>query len=178
MPFHTQTSATAPTSRLGGAGLDFITSSTFSAASSVSVDGCFTASYENYKILLNLDSASVTSSATFRLRGSGADAATNYNVFGWIATSGALSNNSGTGNTFIATATTTTTDGSYSVMEIGRPALAVQTHVYVQQYNSNTPAAVVGIGAHTVTTAYDGFSLIASAGNITGRVRVYGYRSA
>lgn len=159
-------------------GLVLVATSAFSAASTVSVDGCFTSTYENYRLLVNIDGASTTNSAQIRLRASGSDSAVNYNQFGWIASGGTLSANSGTGNTYITLATTTTTDGSFSVVEIGRPALAAITHIYFQQYASNTPAGIAGICAHTTSSAYDGFSVIASTGTITGRVRVYGYRNS
>ena len=52
---------------------------TFSGASSVSLNGCFTSAYQNYSIIVNDDSASATGYQLFRLRTNGTDNSTsNY----------------------------------------------------------------------------------------------------
>ena len=62
-----------------GGGLDLISTTSFSAVSSVSVSSCFSATYDNYLIKLNSTTvATANSSIDLRLRVGGSDTTTNY----------------------------------------------------------------------------------------------------
>jgi hypothetical protein len=41
--------------------------------------------------------------------------------------------------------------------------------------STSSPYAAQMVGTHTLETSYDGFSIISSAGNMTGTILVYGY---
>jgi hypothetical protein len=158
-------------------GMTYITSSTFSAVASVSVNSCFTATYENYALVI--DGICSSSAVTYlRLRVSATDATTAYLP--------RLIQNDGT-ITSITTPTTHMNLGAWSTSNGGgmyqlfRPAVAIATTMtasYLASDGSTGSWATSGGGVHTTATAYDGFSLIASTGTISGTVRVYGYQNA
>lgn len=179
MPFHTQTSATAPTSRLGGAGLDFITSTTFSAVASVSVDGCFTATYENYLVVFDALAASGSPSVILRMRAASTDASgANYRaqlVYDTYVGAGADSAGS-TGATSLFGLGVDSSTNSIA-MTFVKPFAAAYTTVHGAFVHGT--AAGSAMGRHDVATSYDGFSVINSGtGTITGTLRVYGYRNS
>lgn len=184
MPFHTQTSATAPTSRLGGGGLDFITSSTFSAVSSVAVNNCFTNTSANYLLLVDLSATSADAVCGIKLRVSGTSSSTAYygNTFGYnlASTLRNLAMNNATYFSLGETDTVNSDTFGAGITIIG-PQLTRTTRLTVNatwpETTSNTVGAVGG-GLHNVATAYDGFELIVSSGTFAGTVRVYGYRNA
>jgi len=148
---------------------------TFSAVSSVSVNNCFSSTYDNY--LLNiLTVGSVSNYLDFRLRVAGTDATgANYNyaqVINGTPTTSA-------GNTFTRISAQETTDSNAATAVIYRPFLAERTVGLSDGYNPiqwNFSWAF----AHTLTTSYDGFTLFAEGGvgTITGNVRVYGYKNS
>jgi hypothetical protein len=171
---------------LGGGGLTFITSSAFTASSAVNVNNCFTSTYDNYAILLDVTAASTTLSVTMRLRVSGADNSTaSYNgVAGW---SNSFTNAFGTFNTNPGVASTSWNIASSMVtgnrmtagMELYGPQLAVRTHgrynsLYTETQTSERQSGLI----FTAATQFDGFSLIPSTGTITGSLAVYGLAKA
>lgn len=156
-------------------GGDFIkiTSSSFSASSAVSVDNCFTSTYANYRIIFNVTSASVDAVINFRFRASGSDNTTsNYNAY--IRYNGATAGNFATsaGNTFyIADGYTT---GESFVIDILNPQVA-QNSIFHLLGNLNINYGLVGSGAFTTTTQFDGIKFYPASGNITGTIAIYGY---
>lgn len=164
------------------AGLVFVAGTAFSAVSSVSVNNCFQSSYLNYQLLINVDSVSVANSLNLRLRASGVDNSSNnyyYNGTRTDTAAGALNalapglvdifrifvSNSGTGSARI---------------DMYNPQASVRTAVSYQSISQNATdiTTIAASGMMSVTTSYDGFTLLASTGNITGTVRVYGYRNS
>lgn len=157
-----------------GAGLDLIVTQSFSAASSVSLNNCFSADYDNYAVLLTL-TGSTSAATTLRMRASGTDAATNYN---WQ-----VLNVNGTSVGAAAVASQT----SYAIADTGTgkttadvlifdPFAAAATNLHLRANARTLNTLYMNIGQHTTATSYDGLSVIASSGTITGSVSVYGYR--
>ena len=171
-------------------GLVKIATETFYAVSSVSVNNCFTSSYANYLLIVNITAASAAGAGVdLRLRVSGVDNSSSnyYNIaMGWSANAANPtffaegSNGTATvGKTPIRLASGAESSGQ---VRISNPfatqyttwdGMGTQTNVttnllFMQQTHSGT----------TVTTSYDGFSLIPTSGTFTGTVRVYGYRNS
>lgn len=162
-------------------GLAFITSSTFSASAAVNVNNCFNSTYDHYRIVIANLSQSVAGNMRIRMRASGSDDTTaNYSDQYFAA--------DGTTNTANREMTQTSGRVAYvgtSVpqsmsMDIYSPSLATQTTwtSFCEVNASNSPAIVLHGGWHNVSTAYDGFTLLGQAGNISGTLRVYGYRNS
>lgn len=158
-------------------GLVLVAAQSFSAVSSVSVNNCFTATYENYRVLLRC-SRSTSNVIQYRLRVSGTDSTTNYDLRSAVA--------AGT-NSFTTSASTvqssgyiqgmSSSDPTWAEMELSSPAIATPTFVS-HRASSYVNDISLNLLYHNVSTAYDGITIFPSAGTITGTLRVYGYRNS
>lgn len=166
-------------------GLVFITASTFSASTAVNVNNCFTSTYDNYRIVVAVDSVSTTNGVNLRLRASGTDnSSSNYYYNGpHIVSSSSVSvdvyRSSGLATSFVVIHSDNNGSGNCS-LDLFNPARSVRTMIastFINQ-NSTDMRMASPAGLMSVTTSYDGFSLIPTTGNITGNVRVYGYRNS
>jgi len=175
-----------PTSVAVGSGTGSASASgtvTFTGASSVSLNDVFSTTYDNYKVVIRLTAASADLNVNFRFRVSGADNSTsNYNKVGWYVGS---DSSSGTGNSLSQTSfpfgSMDTTAPTYNLHDIliSLPfntdytqfqdlyGSKNQTGIHFAEYSSNW---------FNATTSFTGFTIIASTGNITGTVSVYGYK--
>ena len=163
-------------------GLVFITGTTFSGASTVSLPtSTFTSTYTNYRISLNVSSTASLSSLRMRFRASGTDnTASNYQT-GYM-TDQAFAN---TLTTFAyltncAFGASVNLNGTQS-MDIYNPQSAVAASWLSQgQYlttSNNSQQSLAG-GVLTVTTAYDAITFFGDAGTLTGSYKVYGYSNS
>ena len=147
----------------------------FSGSSSVSLNNVFSSTYDNYRIVVNVDSTSASNEIWLRLRLSGTDTNTNYYRSGWYVTN---ANTSGTwyvGN-----------PGSEVILvDGGTDTKTASVDVYYPNKNTETnfsgfsraPAQSNTFGCHQYsTTQFTGFSLITSTGTMAGNVAVYGYK--
>lgn len=164
----------------GGAGLGglvHVHTENFSSISSVSIDNCFSDSYENYFISLTATSTNSTSSADIRLRSGGTDdSSTSYNWEYLAATSTTVS----AGNTNQAQYTVLsmgTTKAATSCIIFG-PKLSDRTIFTSNQFSRTVPSVAFTYCQHTVSSPYDGMTLSCSAGTMTGSLRIYGYANS
>jgi hypothetical protein len=164
-----------------------ITSSTFSAQTAVSINSCFTATYQNYRIIVSLTGVSADANLRYYLRASGTD----NTGTGQGSQAFALGGNSGTSNLIVQYGVSAfwsliELDGAANVaayslsMDMYRPNEAVRTTgtwsgSFVNQ--SGVLASNFGGGLNDSATQWDGFTLSPSAGNISGKVVVYGYEN-
>lgn len=148
----------------------------FSAATTASVNGCFTTTYEQYLVqcIVNI---SATTSVNFRLRLAGTDSVTGYRYATGVVTTSAIQFNAGSNaaSTGIV-ADLVASQRAMTNTVINGPALAAQTNAQLDYTALNYRG--YGFVTHDVATAYDGFSLIAPSGNITGTLRIYGLRNS
>ena len=149
----------------------------FTGVSSVSLNGVFTSTYENYLIVLRaLGSTEYT--GRIRLRAAGTD---NTTTNGYVMQ--AVRGISAAASAF--TVTSNLWDGVFygdataavAKYEIYRPNVAATTFFTGNFFGRTDYVATVG-GYHTEATSYDGITFIASTGNITGTIRVYGYKNS
>ena len=167
-------------------GLVKITDSTFSAVSAVNINNCFSATYDNYTMVLNNVSfdSGVNRALYLRLRASSTDAsgATDYvtnQLFQYAAsTSGAV----GTTTSYISlgdASNTTITLGLRANIFNPRINTFTQFEFSAHRYQDNVAnyTLLIGAGSHKVAYQADGFSLIVASGTFSGTVRVYGYRN-
>lgn len=163
-----------------GGGLDYITSSTFTTASTVSVDGCFTATYDSYFFLLSLTGKSVDTDGSIRLRAAGADStASTYsvNTLDSFSTSTAVATNASQ-SSFTNCWNAATGAGQYVVGDVIDPFAARNTMLRLESLSTNNLRTRRSAGLFANTTSFDGFSFYPSSGTITGTLAVYGYRKA
>jgi hypothetical protein len=149
---------------------------TFTASTTVSVNGCFTSAYANYWVIFE-GVQSAGQSVDVRLRASGTDASgSNYTrqlLSGQTGTPGAAS----VTGTLWDVVSVGDADAMVGEMILRRPNLA-QTTLFSSQGGRGTYLTVL-TGLHSLTTQYDGLSLLAAGGtNITGTLRIYGLRNS
>lgn len=154
-------------------GLVLVAAQSFSAVSSVSVNNCFTATYDNYRIVANL-TASTSASITTRLRLSGTDASGSNYAYRQVYWAGSVAVYSGTSTAWGLTASPAT--GIDIGFDLYGPAKSTPTRSVIS-------GAMVGVGGgdvnateHNLSTAYDGITVLTSTGTMTGSLQVFGYR--
>jgi hypothetical protein len=168
-----------PTSVAVGSGsgsVDAIGNVTFSGASSISLNGCFTSTYDNYHISLKLTpSTAITATIRFRTNGTDNSSSTYKYIVKNFSSAGADETYiSRTGTSSELNRDTGTTQISWEGI-LRNPMLAIQTHLNLTGTGS-VGNYFLNATSFDNTTTFDGFSLIASTGNITGSIRVYGYK--
>jgi hypothetical protein len=171
----TPTSITAT----GGSGSISTTGAvTFTACTAISLNGCFTSTYQRYKLLISAY-ASTTSTLNMKFREGTTDKSTSYyggahyvqynNVSGVFN----LSNNA-TNFELIDTMQTSSTGLSFIDSTIDFQS-ALSGAITGQTFEQIGIVSYFGYKNQSMS-AFDGFSLIPTTGNITGTVSVYGYR--
>jgi hypothetical protein len=163
-------------------GLVHIETQTFSAVSAVNFNNVFSATYDNY-ILRGSYIGSTDIGCDIRLRlGTTDNTAANYQRQVANITDGTVVNARQTGQTSWLDFRRHRTDMSIaSISEVHDPFAARATTAISLTASSNSDANV-SLGnntfRHTAATSFDGFSLIAAAGTITGSFSVYAYAKA
>ena len=160
-------------------GLQLVTAETaLAAAATLTVDGCFTSSFTNYRLILNTTGAA-TANPVLQLRAAGSAAATNYNRQYIDATSTTVSAGRSTSQTSLDIGYLEVDYRNTFIIDIMQPQLAQFTNFYISnQYTSGTSTTnIVWMdirGFHATATAYDGF-IITFGTNVTGSYAIYGY---
>jgi hypothetical protein len=156
----------------------------FSGASSVSLNGCFSSAYRNYRIICNF-APSVSNDVNIRVRVSGTDdTGSNYK----FAAIGYKSNNTAY-NDYGAAATSwqdiarsaTSTTNVFFAFDVINPIETMPTIISGKTilYDTASSGVLTDInytGFHTQSTSYTGLTLVTTTGTITGDVSVYGYK--
>ena len=160
-------------------GLTLITSQSFSAVTSVSVNNCFTSTYSRYKVLVSFTSASagVDVYAYWRVSGSNNTTA-NYNSKTMYAESAGVWQsawiNSGSAGHWLMPSMQG--NGGYMSLEISNPQQTNYTQAAITTTSDNR--MIVGGWYFAATTSFDGFSLVGGGANLAGNIKVYGYQES
>jgi hypothetical protein len=167
---------------LTNSGLVYLTQTTATSGSSVSVNGCFNASYRNYKILISGFTTTGAAASSVRLRSSTTDATTSYYYngiymsYGSTTVNGYNGSNSGSWDAGIVSDATM----AGASFDLFNPYVA-----FVTSFNSfgSDPRTAGGgsryaSGMHYANTSYDGFTFISGSTITNITITVYGYREA
>jgi hypothetical protein len=153
----------------------------FSGASTVSLNGCFSSTYDNYKITI-LYTMSVDSTLQMRMRAAGAD--NSAGTYGGFCKAYSLGGG-GESNLWAQTGTQTSVrigDGSggkcRTNFEAMAPFLAEATFLSGFQYDAGNTDIGYFTGSHNTATSFDGLTIFPASGTITGTMRVYGYQNS
>jgi len=157
-------------------GLVLVTTQSFSAISSLSVNNCFTSTFDHYEILISASGGG--GAVLLRLRGSGSDETSNeyhrQRIYGQGSSVLADRNQSTSVEAAVAS-----TQGDTASIKVFNPQKTQRTHIsgrFNQSDGSNIFMQIPECELAT-TTAYDGFSLNLNTGTMSGALRVYGYRN-
>ena len=154
----------------------------FTGVTSISLNGIFTSTYDNYRVVFVAKGASSTAiTVAIRYRLSGVDnAGSNYYYGGVYVThaSGPTRDYSG-GNTYGLVGLLGDYNGTAN-FDILSPNIATNT-TFVSQYEGAGGATAqygTSSGLSTETTAHDGLTILMTSSTMTGAVRVYGYQNS
>jgi hypothetical protein len=163
------------------AGLVFLDRQTFSAVSSYSLTSKFSATYDNYRIMLRITAKSVSGRIDARLRLATTDNSSNNYLASRIYELGSAV--SGEGQTTTAVSSfqyflERDTQSGFMSMDLYSPfqteytAYTAQSNYYYSAYGTHNQLSA---GQMSVTTSYDGITFLPTSGTITGEVYLYGY---
>jgi hypothetical protein len=179
----TQLATTAFANTAGG--LVYVTSATASGtAAFLSMNGCFSATYDNYKVIITRCYSSSTANIGYQMMDSGGNPLTTAS-YSW-GLSG-ISSVGGSSNTYSNSGVRGSILDSYNGNSAGsatydvlKPFLADQTAWFgtsiALNSGSNGYDTKTGVIFVETGSSYTGFRLIAAAGNISCTATVYGYR--
>lgn len=167
------------------AGLTLIKTQSFSGVTSSAVEDVFSATYEYYKVLIQLTANSVAGGhLNWRARVSGSDNSTAGAYF--FGSYGTV--NSGAGGSGPEASGSSATLGrlvymdnsgfTYTDLTFFNPFSSSIETGYTSISNNeggNSMRIYSAMGNMSVTTSYTGFTLLPTSGTITGKVSVYGY---
>ena len=157
---------------------------TFSGVTSVSLNGCFSSTYDAYKVLVDITASSAGSDLSFKYRTAGTDlSGTYYGGFTGLNHSGtgvtwAINNSSGAK---VAEFNTFTKRAGFVDLSLSGPFLsdtksATWNAVCVHTSTQTGMGGAGGVGYDTSGSASDGISFIKSSGTMNGTIRVYGLK--
>ena len=153
---------------------------TFTGVSSISFNGVFSATYDNYRIITKA-TASTRVALNMRMRVAGVDNTTaNYQaqLSGAEAAAGVFVRASNQTSGRIAAVDTTTTPISTDIMSPFLAEVTVMTSlVGLAAATTGNSVAMESMG-HNVASSFDGFTLLPASGTLTGKIRIYGYQNS
>jgi hypothetical protein len=158
--------------------LTFISSTAIgNGVSSVSLNNVFSATYRNYRVMINWTEATAGNpNVNLRLRVGGTDntGAFAYQPRGWSNVSGSLAGFGTAGSSlFVAKLSGA---NPITTMDITLPFVALQTNFVVNAFEGNNNDAWGFQATHTAATSYDGFTVFPASSTFTGgTIDVYGY---
>jgi hypothetical protein len=154
---------------------------TFTAVTSLSLNGVFTAGFDNYVVVLGCAASASDINVAVRLRASGSDnsTASSYTRQILYADSTTIFSSRASADLGGAYAHASSTSRNISVGHFYGPFLAQPTAVRTVIASGYASAYIQDVAiTHNQSTSYDGFTLIpGSTTNITGSLQVYGVRS-
>jgi hypothetical protein len=152
---------------------------TFSAVTSLSLNGCFTADFDNYVVSWGLTTFTAIDNVRARLRSAGSDASgSNYTRQYLIADSTTVAAARGTSQTSAVVAFFDNTTPTGYVNYIYGPFLAQPTAFRSVGHSGYSGSYLQDdANTHSLSTSYDGITFFAASGNLTGKLQVYGVRS-
>lgn len=162
----TSVSVGSGTASVGASGLI-----TFSNVSSIQLNGIFSSTYQNYRIILTQTAANANNMHYYRYTQNGSQiSGTNYNYshfYSQAASSGNTDNGTGasTGNLGY---------GGHLDMEVYRPFDSTVNHKLITNFNTYSQTAIWGTTAYQGSGSFDGIYF--SNNTLTGYIQVYGYR--
>ncbi len=160
-------------------GLVLISSTTITAQSTIQISNVFTSTYKSYKIVADIPTCSTSGTLTFQLTTAGTASTINCNVNGRSVAGNGSSDISSNTSSFYLCQYNGSYPGSGFNLDLIAPALAAKTYGLLQTSYISTSAYAEGRALsliHEVFTAYDGIKLTASAGTVTGTLKIYGYK--
>jgi hypothetical protein len=168
---------------LNNGGLVFISKTSWTSGTNVTINGCFSATYDSYRVVLrNAKHATTSSNLVLRFLNGATEYATNYywsrRYITFNAGGGDVNSGAGAATDIVMGIVASTANAGAGVLDVFDPFKAAITTVNFQGiWAITTGESSVGTGFLNNTNSCDGMRFYASSGNLTGLdVYVYGYR--
>lgn len=149
----------------------------FTAATTININGVFSSTYDNYLVVIR-HSSSGNPAIDLRMRLSGTDdSGNNYNWQRLIAENTTVAGARSTSQNVVKVGYSSSAARSGDHVYIYGPALAQPTATRNVNVRGLSSASIGDIaGTHSLSTAYDGFTLLGDAGTVdlTGALTIYG----
>ena len=162
---------------LADPGITLISTASFSAVSSISLAASsFTATYRNYKLVVNA-TYSTSTNLRIRLRAAGADDTTsNYGIQNFSANNTTLSGARGTAMSYFDTQQANQNNVTGEI-DFYNPQTVEISRMKYSYSNSQSSSEFIclGNGNFNATTSFDSATIFPSTGTITGTYSLYGY---
>jgi hypothetical protein len=160
-------------------GLVHISTSAFTTQTTVSFDNVFTSTYENYIILGTLLSSVANPVFNVRLRAGGSDNTNATYQKQQLNSSGTTVNGARSANQTAYAFSFVADSSSVFQLNVFSPQQTKKTGM-LGQIDEQITSGVIAItsGGFSATTAFDGISFFPASGNITGNIRIYGYKNS
>ena len=151
---------------------------TFSTCATLSLNGVFSADYDNYMIVMREKNTAGTNQIQYRLRSAGSDTSTTtYTTQEIYADNTSVSGYRGTSLTTLLALVSYTTEGGFILNAYG-PYLAQPTAFRSIGCDSRSGALLNdNAGTQSGSTSFDGITFLVGANSISGLVAVYGLRN-
>lgn len=153
---------------------------TFASCTSININGVFSNEYSKYQIYLTGINPSTSQSINFRLRAGSTDSSTLYYTQLLDVQSGAVSGgNIQNGDSFAAgIANSGHPNAAHSTYLVQNPAASLWTNYFMSSFGITNTASYLRLvsGYHAVASAYTGFTLIATAGNTSATLQIFGLK--
>lgn len=158
------------------AGANYITGASFTTASTITIDNCFTSDYRNYRIEIEGLSSAASAELRAQFRAGGSNNTNNSYISGIVygiqtaAVAGQYISNTYQSSAYVGT------DGFGATFTFYAPQVAVSTKHSVTFFGRSNTAGQYGAGGgiFNATTQFDGIQFYPSSGTLTGTYRVYG----
>ena len=148
----------------------------FTNATSIKLNGVFSATYETYKIVINLTSAAAAAGAIIARLGT-TNTGYQYQIFRGYTSTTAASSTASAGEWWISQQGS----GAQSLTEVtlANPFTASVSKIISQSgaYNGADFTVINSFGQLVNNTSYTDFYFAPSSSNITGSIQIYGYNS-
>jgi len=154
---------------------------TFTAVTSLSLNGVFTSAFRNYHLIFNIPTGTATSTVIWRLRAAGVDLSSgSYQTAQlFIRDNGTTTVNAGTTATGITICNVQNVSNRANIakLEVYSPQVAAGTSMQVAFQSNDATSGIMAVGGSmtTLTNQYDGFTITVPSGAMTGLVSVYGF---
>jgi hypothetical protein len=159
--------------------LELINTTTFTTVASQSVNDVFSATYDNYLILINALS-STGNDFLLRTRVGGSDlTGSNYNWQRLAANGAVVAGSLSQNDSSIRIGVVRATNETLTSVLVGNVFATKLTSFINQGLDNNTtsPAIQDIYGNVNNSTSYTGFTIFVASGTISGKLRVYGYKN-
>jgi hypothetical protein len=156
-----------------------------STVSNIAFNNCFSATYSNYRIIIENLIQSAAANMQFRLRVGGVDTAgTGYHTTriecNNVPTISGIS--VATTSSWAPSYVANSTDGTSLVIDVFRPFAVVATMATAQAARTDSTTSLITSTSshyHNTATSFDGFNIVPASGTVTcNNIRVYGYANS